>query len=284
MTHIFIGVTGWGDHEQLYPAGTRPSEKLSLYAGHFPLVEVDASFYALQPQRNFASWAKQTPDNFQFVVKAHQRMTGHQRGDDLKGKRAKDVFTEFRDSLSPLREAGKLATVLFQFPPWVDCQKKYVAYIRQCRDFFNDLPLAVEFRHQSWFSPRYKEATLNFLRQEQLVHVVCDEPQVGSGCVPIVPVVTHAEKVLVRFHGRNRAGWVNRGQDNWRAVRYNYRYNERELREWADRLRALAEQAAHVYVLFNNNSKGDAVPNAREMIDLLGIRYRGLAPRQLEWF
>lgn len=44
---IYIGVTGWGDHDSLYATGTSPRDKLKEYAGHFPIVEVDASFYAL---------------------------------------------------------------------------------------------------------------------------------------------------------------------------------------------------------------------------------------------
>lgn len=283
MSNIRIGVTGWGDHAVLYPASTRPVDKLPIYAGHFPTVELDASFYAIQPRKNMEAWVRQTPNTFQFVVKAHQTMTGHKRGGP-EGLSAAALFKSFRESIQPLVEADKLGMLLFQFPPWVDCQKKYVTYIRKCRQLYRDLPFAVEFRHKSWFLPRYKEETLNFFKQENIVHVVCDEPQVGDGCVPIVPVVTVPNKVLVRFHGRNRAGWQNTGQANWRDVRYHYRYNQAELKEWAVRVQELAAQAAQVIVLFNNNSQGDAVPNARELIKLLGIQYGDLAPRQLEWF
>lgn len=283
MSNILVGVTGWGDHHLLYPAGTRPSDKLQLYAGHFPIVEVDASFYAIQPKRNYESWVRQTPDKFQFIVKAYQSMTGHKRRDEREEKNAEELLADFRSSIQPLVEAGKLGMVLFQFPPWVDCQKKYVKYIRKCRRFYEDLPFAVEFRHKSWFTPRFKDATLEFFQKEDIIHVVCDEPQIGDGCVPIVPAVTFPPKTLVRFHGRNRAGWLNSGQPNWRDVRYHYRYNEAELNEWAVRIEQLAAQAEQVYILFNNNSQGDAVPNARELINLLGVQYDNLAPRQMEW-
>ncbi|MEH7119775.1 DUF72 domain-containing protein, partial [Neobacillus vireti] len=39
-----------------------------------------------------------------------------------------------------------------------------------------------------------------------------------------------------------------------------------------------------VYLLFNNNSGGDAADNAKEMLNLLNITYEGLAPTQLDLF
>ncbi len=39
-----------------------------------------------------------------------------------------------------------------------------------------------------------------------------------------------------------------------------------------------------VYVIFNNNSGGDAADNAAQFIDMLHIEYEGLAPRQLDLF
>ncbi|ETI70564.1 hypothetical protein BAVI_01819 [Neobacillus vireti LMG 21834] len=39
-----------------------------------------------------------------------------------------------------------------------------------------------------------------------------------------------------------------------------------------------------MYLLFNNNSGGDAADNAKEMMNLLHIEYDDLAPRQLGLF
>ena len=63
-----------------------------------------------------------------------------------------------------------------------------------------------------------------------------------------------------------------------------YRYSQEELLEWVDYIRMLEKQTEQVYVLFNNNSGGDAAQNAKEMIALLGIQYDTLAPRQLDLF
>lgn len=79
-------------------------------------------------------------------------------------------------------------------------------------------------------------------------------------------------------------GWQKCNAENWREVRYLYRYNKIELLEWADSIRKLANESINVYLLFNNNSGGDAADNAKEMIEILELEYDGLAPRQLDLF
>ena len=74
---INIGLTGWGDHYSLYEDLERQTDKLKTYAGHFPVVELDATYYAIQPERNILKWIKETTDTFEFVVKIHQALTLH---------------------------------------------------------------------------------------------------------------------------------------------------------------------------------------------------------------
>ena len=126
---IYIGLAGWGDHDDLYMNGTQRQSKLEVYAGHFPIVEIDASFYAVQPLRNMEKWVSETPPAFRFVVKAFQGMTGHQKGfDPFQSK--EEMFEAFRLSLAPLQKANKLAMVLCQFPPWFDCKKELMTQRR----------------------------------------------------------------------------------------------------------------------------------------------------------
>jgi uncharacterized protein YecE (DUF72 family) len=280
---IYIGVTGWGDHDSLYSGQISSKDKLKEYAGHFPVVEVDAAFYAIQPQRNAEKWVNDTPDSFQFVVKAYQGMTGHMRG-DIPFDTNKDMFKVFKDSLQPYIDNKKFAMALFQFPPWFDCRRENVDYLRWSKDEMGDIPCALEFRHQSWFTPKYRQGTLDFLKKEKWIHSICDEPQAGEGSIPTVLEAVDSEKILIRFHGRNYYGWQKKNAENWREVRYLYRYNQEELQEWVSNIKGLAKNTKDIYVLFNNNSGGDAADNAKEMIELLGIRYEGLAPRQLDLF
>jgi uncharacterized protein YecE (DUF72 family) len=280
---IYIGVTGWGDHDRLYPGQIAPKDKLKEYAGHFPVVEVDTSFYAIQPKRNALKWVNETPESFQFIVKAYQGMTGHMRG-EIPFATKQQMFQAFIESLEPYQVKNKLGMVLFQFPPWFDCRRENVDYLRWCKNEMGDIPCALEFRHQSWFLPQYRQKTLEFMKAEKWIHSICDEPQSGEGSIPVVLQTTDPTKVLVRFHGRNTHGWIKRNAENWRDVRYLYRYSHQELQEWAEWVGKLAKECDHVYLLFNNNSGGDAADNAKQMIDLLQIEYKDLAPRQLDLF
>ncbi|MDQ0155295.1 DUF72 domain-containing protein [Robertmurraya andreesenii] len=280
---IYIGLTGWGDHDSLYRSDTPSHAKLREYAAYFPTVEVDTSFYAVQPKKNAEKWIRDTPEGFQFIVKAYQGMTGHQRG-DIPFENRKEMFSAFKDSLEPYIKSKKLAMVLFQFPPWFDCKKENVQYLRWCKAAMGEIPCALEFRHQSWFMPAFYEKTLQFMKEEGWIHSICDEPQAGAGSIPTVLKPTNNEKVLVRFHGRNVHGWQKKTGVNWREVRYLYRYNKDELMEWVTRVNELQKECKDVYVVFNNNSGGDAADNGRQFIDLLNIEYTNLAPRQLDLF
>lgn len=267
---IRIGLGGWGDHDSLYSKGTKSSDRLTTYTKHFPIVEIDSTFYAIQSAERMKSWMEQTPPQFRFIVKAYQGMTGHQRGGGTGfATRREDMFDAFLAMLQPLIEADRLACVLFQYPPWFDCMTKHVMILRTTKRKMGEIPCALEFRHQSWFSDAMKEKTLNFMRDEQWIHSVCDEPQAGDGSVPTVVEATHAKMTMVRLHGRNVDGWNDTGDDKWREVRYLYHYNEHELQEWVPRLQKLEQESEQVCVIFNNNSGGHAAGNAKQLMALL---------------
>ena len=126
MGKILVGTCNWSDFEHFYPRGLKPNERLGYYARYFPLVEVDSTFYRLMPARNFELWAERTPDDFSFDVKAYRTLTRH-GSEHRPGARheddapeldpAEDDFRAFKESIEPLRQAGKLRAILFQFPP-----------------------------------------------------------------------------------------------------------------------------------------------------------------------
>ncbi|MFZ4450843.1 DUF72 domain-containing protein [Salibacterium aidingense] len=281
---IHVGLTGWGDHDILYPPGTKQRDKLEAYSAHFPVVEVDAAFYAVQPAKNYEKWIRETPERFSFIVKAYQGITGHERG-EIPFSSAKEMFAAYTASLKPVQEAGKLAMVLCQFPPWFECNKENVVYLKYVREKLADFPCALEFRHQSWFEETWKEKTLTFMKEENWIHSICDEPQIEEGSVPLVLRATHPDKTLVRLHGRNKEAWKRPVQgENWRNVRYLYNYSEEELKAWYDRLQKLEQETENIYFIFNNNSGRHAASNAKTFLDIADISYEGLTPRQISLF
>jgi len=280
---IRIGLTGWGDHPSLYSGVTASKDKLFDYAGHFLTVEVDTSFYAIPSVDNVRKWCELTPDSFRFVIKAYQGMTGHLRG-EIPFESKNDMFNAFIECANEFKRHGKLAMVLAQFPPWFDCQSKNVQYLLYIRQQLKEFNVAIEFRNRTWYADKLVQQTMDFLKEHQFIHTICDEPQAGIGSVPFYPEVT-ANRALVRIHGRNIHGWRNTGNmENWRKVRFLYDYNKEELQQLGQHIQALQPKVQELFVLFNNNSGLHAAKNAKELQELLAIRDVGLAPKQLNMF
>lgn len=280
---IRVGLTGWGDHPSLYSEVTASKDKLFDYSGHFLTVEVDTSFYAIPGLQHVRKWCEDTPDDFSFVVKAYQGMTGHLRG-DIPFETKNDMFNTFIECANEFKQHGKLAMILAQFPPWFDCQAKNVRYLQYVRQQLKDFEVAIEFRNQTWYAENVREKTMDFLRANKFIHTICDEPQAGIGSVPFYPVAT-ANKALMRIHGRNIHGWRNTGNnENWRKVRFLYDYNKEELQLIGQNIERLQSQTEEIFVLFNNNSGHHAAKNAKELQTILAIKDDGLAPKQLNLF
>lgn len=280
---ISIGLTGWGDHPKLYPPGTSAREKLARYSDYFPLVEVDSSFYAVLGEATYRKWLEEAP-RLMFILKAYRGMTGHLRGKNPFPD-PDAMYSAYLDSIKPMIESGRLRAIMFQFPPWFDCTAEHVKQLRAIKKRMGRLPLAIEFRHRSWYAKDVIDETITFLRAEGWIHIVCDEPQIGEGSVPVVLEPTHPELTLVRLHGRNTGGWLQSGAPDWRETRNLYRYSSEELEKWRQHLAILSQKGAQdIGMIFNNNSGGDAAPNALEMMRLLGMEAGELPPQQLDLF
>ena len=128
-------------------------------------------------------------------------------------------------------------------------------------------PVAVEFRHGSWYAPAVRDKVFHFLRKNGIIHIVADEPQYGTmATVPFVPQTT-ADIAYYRLHGRNKDNWLKKGVET--ALRYSYEYSEEELKEFVPHIRTSAKTAKTAYVLFNNCHGGRAVRNADKMKAIL---------------
>lgn len=270
MAVIRVGTCAWSDHEEYFPKGLPPAERLAYYARHFNIVEVDSSFYHLQPPKWYAGWAERTPANFAFNVKAYGAMTRHHREPRPGEEDLGEVFKRFEASIQPLREACKLKALHFQFPPWFTATRENREWVHFCREWFQHDLVAVEFRHNSWFQGSNRDETLAMLKRLQAVNVVCDEPQIGSGYVPPVLAVTDPRLSIVRFHGRNANTWYIKGETS--AQRFDYLYNWAELSDWVAPIQQeLAPQVDEMHLLMNNNRSNYAVRNALDLMTLLGM-------------
>ncbi|MGY3779274.1 DUF72 domain-containing protein [Isobaculum melis] len=274
---IEIGLVGWSGHDTLYIS---KKNQLMDYCSHFPLVEIDTSFYGIPKKSTIKQWVEQTPATFKFILKAFQGMTKHKEWSDFY-ETEEEMFETYKQMLTGLLEAEKLKTILFQFPPFFACTVENVAYLKIIRKQLPKLPIAVEFRNPTWYQPAYQEKMFQLLTELQFSHVIVDQPQTPGNSVPLVPKVTIPQYTIVRLHGRNFEGWGQGKTQNWRATRTLYCYQPEEIATFAQLAAELSKVCKEVIFIFNNNSGGDAAPNAKQLQESLAIQFEGLAPRQL---
>lgn len=280
---ITIGLTTWKEHPALIGGEERPVT-LAEYAGRLPVVELDTPFYGIPRQSTVANWQAAVPDGFQYILKANQVMTRHDRQHPLDEAGITAAFDQFVMAIQPMVTAGKLMTVLFQFPPFFNRTTANIQYLRDVRLKMGKLPVAVEFRSPSWFeTPGMTADVMAYLQSLKLTNVTTDEPHNLNDGIPLVETVTTPELAVVRLHGRNAQGWFNQGAD-WRKTRTLYRYSEAELQDIAALVKRVAQHAQQVCVIFNNNSAKDAAPNALRLQEILGLHWQNLAPQQLDLF
>ena len=172
------------------------------------------------------------------------------------------AFGMFWSALAPLRAAGKLGHLLFQFPPYFTARASNLDYIAGLKERMPGAAIAIEFRHNSWFDGAQRAETIRFLDRHGLTFVSIDTP---PGTVESIFEVTGSE-AYVRFHGRNRENWYKR--DGGAAERFKYLYAEAELAPWAERLKALSG-VRRASVIFNNCYSNFGVMNAATMAQML---------------
>ena len=292
---IKTGVTSWTDASLLasgwYPKSAHtPEDRLRWYATQFSIVENDSTYYAVPDATKSQLWADRTPEGFTMNVKAFALLTGHYTDPrrlpadlreglpralrekvhvypkDLDSSVLAELAWRFREGIEPLRAAGRLGVVLFQYPVWFPCSVENRQRIVATRAIMPDVRIAIELRNATWMNERNRESTLALLRDAQLVYTCVDEPQGFPSSVPPIAAAT-TDLAVVRFHGRSASRW-SRSMPS-ASERFRYRYSESELREWVPKLRQLSDQAEVVHVLMNNCYSDYAVTNARELATLL---------------
>lgn len=278
---ITIGLTGWSNHPLIAPNRQR---RLEDYASHFPFVEVDTSFYGIPSAKSIESWIDKTPDGFQFIPKAYGAMTLHKEW-DKEFDHLEELFDTFKIRFYPMVQQKRIKAFLFQFPPFFHFNQKNIQYLNTVSELMGTLPVAVEFRHPSWFSKENRKETIHVLRENFFIHTVVDQPQTPGNSVPALFDVTNPKLAFYRLHGQNYSGWLNASDtSNWRETRTLHDYSNEELVGIAENAQKLKESANEVAVIFNNNSGGHAAKNAKELKNIIGLEFKGLNPQQLDLF
>jgi uncharacterized protein YecE (DUF72 family) len=280
---IRIGTCSWADDalsKHWYPSGVAPRERLPYYAERFSTVEVDSTYYRVPDEKMVRGWADRTPAGFVMHVKAFGLMTRHpvkleQVPPDLRDglpvdhrgrvdrpprEARAEIFRAFLSALAPLREQGKLGGILFQMPPYVVWKPSALDYLEWARDQVGGDGFLFEPRHRSWYAEDIRAELLGWLEERGMTWVVVDAPKTDAKNVPGTLVAVTTPTAYVRFHGRNASTWNVRGGSA--AQRFDYLYEEDELRGWVPPLRELSTQAEEAYAFFNNNNQTNGVAQA----------------------
>src|SRR5205823_1514086 len=86
MSGIRVGTASWADPGYVadwYPKGLPAAARLSWYAQHFNLVEVNSSFYAIPARASVKRWCSETPPGFIFDLKLHRLLSRHSTKPEL---------------------------------------------------------------------------------------------------------------------------------------------------------------------------------------------------------
>lgn len=201
---IYLGTSGFSYKEWkgvLYPDDLPQSRYLHYYSRQFNSTEINNTFYRIPSEKMTAGWATQVPEGFRFALKLTQRITHRKKLVDCR-----EEMEWFLHGSSPL--AQHLGCILVQLPPWFKRQDEVLEdFLGQ---FGRAVPLALEFRHDSWFD----DATFDLLARHNaaLAVVESDEREAVREVTAPFLYMRLRKSDYAPSHIRDWAAWI-RGQD-----------------------------------------------------------------------
>ena len=266
---IRVGPAGWSykDWENVvYPPHGSKFDHLAYLASFFDTIEINSPFYRIPPPTHAKSWVRRVANNpdFLFTTKVFRGFT-HEKAELVPA----DVDA-FRAYLDPLIEANRLGAILLQFPWSFKNTPESVEKLAALFRVFDAYPKALEVRHATFQNKEF----VQFLDEHDVSWVNVDQPLFSDSVKPADAVT--GPLAYVRFHGRNYEKWFAH-EESWE--RYNYLYSKEELEPWVDRIDRMAK-SKDVYVVTNNHFRGQAIINAGDIKESLGLG--GKLPPQLK--
>ena len=194
-TTIYIGCTGWGMKEwvgKVYPPKTQPKDFLHHYSRQFNTIEHNTTHYRIPDPTTVQKWRTESAVDFRFCPKIPQ-IISHRNDMGLgSGK-----LMEFCESIQGLEE--KMGCCFMQLPPYF-APNRLLVLERFLEAFPNHIPLAVEFRHEDWFSnSSHWQAVTDILRKHNIAPVITDV----AGRRDVLHMTLTNDTAMVRFVGND---------------------------------------------------------------------------------
>ncbi|MDA8286194.1 MAG: DUF72 domain-containing protein [Actinomycetota bacterium] len=285
---VRAGSCSWADRSLVRDGGFYPRrtmtarERLAFYAQQFSVAEVATTFRFPPTAQLCEQWVERTPPGFALDIRAWSLLTGcptlpdslwpdlqaavpPERRDrrrlyarHLPDDALEECWARFRHALQPLVDAGRLGVVVLRYPSWWGPRPETWAELDALAGRLPGVRLAVELPEDRWLADD-PGATLEWLERRGLGFVCVDGPACAEGTRPVVAAT--ADVAVVRFLGRRQVEG-----EPWT---WPYRYTEGELAGWVPAVQELAGSGSEVHLLLDNCHRGDAVDNARALMDLV---------------
>jgi len=234
-----IGCCGWAQAQ-------------SKYLSHFPVIEIQSTFYDPPATKVAGKWRALAPTGFTFCIKAWQLITHAPSSPTYRRLRSpvkpedRDVLGSFQDTEQVWRawektreiaEVLQARVVVFQCPASFQPTS---ANLQNFSRFFRKL--GRQSFHMAW-EPRGAWAP-------ELVYELCADHGLIHCVDPFVDRSVYGETLYWRLHGKGA---------------YSYRYTDEDLEQLKKML--LHSQTAHpAYILFNNMSMKDDADRFRQLL------------------
>ncbi|MGV0757051.1 DUF72 domain-containing protein [Empedobacter brevis] len=189
---VYVGCAKWNkqDLKNFYPPKTK--DELSYYSTQFNSIELNATYYRSPSKENVETWAKKTPKDFKFFPKIPQSISHYGRLQNVT-----DKLNQYLDAVALFED--KLGMIFLQmhenFAP-----KDFEKLENFIENFPKGYPLAVELRHDEWFSNEENFYQLvKLFEDHHISNIIVDT----AGRRDMVHMRLTSNEAFVRFVGAN---------------------------------------------------------------------------------
>ena len=260
---IRIGACAWSFEDwrgTFYPSDLPDSQWLEFYANHFPVVEIDSTFYAAPAENTIRRWVEMTPATFRFTCKLPREITHACRLRDCRAE-----LNSFFRAITPL--ASKLRVILIQLPPSFapkDGKPALRAFLAQLpRDF----RFAIEFRHAGWHRPQI----VGLLEKYRVCWVWADTTPLNErNLAPFEFLPRTADFLYLRLLGDYTTKY---DVDGGHVHRYEKLLWKREaaLESWSLKIERHLSELRNVWAFVSNHFEGFAPETCQRLAHRLGF-------------
>ncbi|QLL58574.1 MULTISPECIES: DUF72 domain-containing protein [Empedobacter] len=189
---VYVGCAKWNkqDLKNFYPPKTK--DELSYYSTQFNSIELNATYYRSPSKENVETWANKTPKDFKFFPKIPQSISHYGRLQNVT-----DKLTQYLDAVALFED--KLGMIFLQMhenfaPKDFDKLQNFI------ENFPKGYPLAVELRHEDWFSNEENfNRLITLLEKHNISNIIVD----AAGRRDMVHMRLTSSEAFVRFVGAN---------------------------------------------------------------------------------